>query len=137
VVTLIRKIDSVIPYDQLERKDPSMPRGQAVLAQRGVPGFRLHRYRTVRRGSHTLRERWRDIYPPTPQVIRVGTGSADLKKKSGVDTPEYRADEVLILTQRRPMDGKPGEFAENRQPGKYGKLGWTKEAGMPLWDAAR
>jgi vancomycin resistance protein YoaR len=134
VVTLIRKVDEAIPYEQLERKDDRLPSGARILAQRGIPGFRLHRYRTIRHGSHTVREKWRDIYPPTPQVIRIGTGPATLSKASSVGTPEYLADEVLILTQRRPIDGKPGEHAENREPGKYGEKGWTREAGMPFWE---
>lgn len=133
VVTMIRKVDAAIPYEQIERKDPHLPLGQRILAQRGIPGFRLHRYRTVRRGSHTHREKWRDIYPPTPQVIRVGVGDAKLEKKKGVSTPEYRADELLILTLTRSSDGSPGEFAENREPGKFGNEGWTQVAGMPLW----
>lgn len=134
VVTLIRKVDRAIPYEQLERADETLPRGTMILAQRGLPGFRLHRYRTIRRGSHTLRERWRDIYPPTNQVVRLGTGPANLEKRFSVSTPEYQADEVLILTQRRPVDGKPGVFAENREKGRYGTTGWTKEAGMPFWE---
>lgn len=134
VVTLIRKVDEAIPYEQLERKDDRLPSGTRILAQRGIPGFRLHRYRTIRHGSHTVREKWRDIYPPTPQVIRIGTGPATLGKASSVGTPEYLADEVLILTQRRPIDGKPGEHAENREPGKYGEKGWTRQAGMPFWE---
>ncbi len=135
VVSLIRKIDSAIPYEELERSDTTLPQGTRILAQRGVPGFRLHRYRTIRRGSHTTREKWRDIYPPTAQVVRVGIGDAQKKKRSSVKTPEYTADEVLILTQRRAEDGSPGDFAENREPGKYGKRGWTEEAGMPFWTA--
>lgn len=134
VVTLIRKIDRAIPYEQIEREDPTLPKGTSILAQRGVPGFRLHRYRTVRKGSHTLRERWRDIYPPTNQVIRVGSGGPDRPTRSGVATPEYLADEVLILTQRRPVGGDPGELAENRVQGRYGERGWTRKEGMPFWD---
>ncbi len=135
VVTLIRKIDQAIPYEQIERPDSRLPRGTHALAQRGVPGFRLHRYRTIRRGSHTTRERWRDIYPPTTQVLRAGTGEATLPKASSVAVPEYTADEVLILTMRRPKPDEPADFAESRTKGKYGSPGWTKEAGMPFWDA--
>lgn len=133
VVTLIRRVDAAIPYEQLERKDSRLPRGTRVLAQRGIPGFRLHRYRTIRDGSHTLREKWRDVYPPTAQVIRVGTGEASLPKKGSVGTPEYKADELLILTLRRSEPGQPGKFAENREAGKFGKDEWTREAGMPFW----
>lgn len=136
VVTLIRKVDQAIPYEQIERPDERMPRGTRALSQRGVPGFRLHRYRTIRRGSHTVRERWRDIYPPTTQVVRVGTGEASLPQAESVATPEYTADEVLILTMKRPKPGAPAEFAENRTRGKYGEEQWTREAGMPFWDGS-
>ncbi len=120
VVTMIRRVDQAIPYEQLERPDPSLPRGTHVLAQRGIPGFRLHRYRTIRDGSHTVREKWRDVYPPTAQVIRVGTGPGDLPKKNSTGTPEYKADELLILTLRRSEPGQPGEFA-------------GKSRGRPVW----
>ena len=134
VVSLIRRIDSAIPYEEVERPDSRLPQGARLLAQRGVSGFRLHRYRTTRRGSHTVREKWRDVYPPTAQVIRVGTGDASLKVGSSTSAPEYTADEVLILTLKRSDDGSPGEFAENREAGKYGRAGWTRELGMPFWE---
>jgi len=134
VVTLIRRIDEALPYEQIERPDERLPRGARVLSQRGIPGFRLHRYRIVREGNHTLRERWRDIYPPTTQVIRVGTGPATLPLDAhDVGVPEYLADELLVLTQKRPEGGALGEFAENREPGRFGRAGWTEEAGMPFW----
>lgn len=133
VVSMIRKIDAAIPYEQIERTDPQLSKGTRILAQRGVPGFRLHRYRTIRRGSHTTRERWRDVYPPTAQVIRIGTGEATAKRGQSVGVPEYTADEVLILTLTRGPDGAPGEFAENREPGQFGEAHWTERAGMPFW----
>lgn len=133
VVSLIRKIDVALPYEQIERPDADLPRGSRVLAQRGVPGFRLHRYRVVRQGSHTRREKWRDVYPPTSQVIRVGTGGPSDRKVEGVGTPEYTADELLTLTLRRAADGSPGEYAENREAGRFGESGWTQKAGMPFW----
>jgi vancomycin resistance protein YoaR len=134
VVTLIRRVDEALPYEQLERPDPELPRGHRVLAQRGIPGFRLHRYRVVRRGNHTVRERWRDIYPPTAQILRVGTGPGGPERATaGVKTPEYTADELLVLTLRRPTSGDAGEFAENREPGRFGREGWTRELGMPFW----
>jgi vancomycin resistance protein YoaR len=134
VVTLIRRIDEALPYEQIERSDDRLPRGTRLLGQRGIPGFRLHRYRIIRQGSHTLRERWRDIYPPTTQVIRVGTGPPNLDVRgSDVRVPEYLADELLVLTQKRPEGGRPAEFAENREAGRFGEEGWTARAGMPLW----
>jgi len=135
VVTLIRKVDEALPYEQLEKPDARLPKGERLLVQRGIPGFRLHRYRVVRRGSHTVREKWRDVYPPTHQVIALGTGPVAPKTaRPGDAAPEFLADELLVLTQRRAAGTDPGEFAENRVQGKYGEAGWTRAAGMPFWD---
>jgi vancomycin resistance protein YoaR len=134
VVTLIRKIDEALPYEQLERPDPTLPSGERVLGQRGMPGFRLHRYRVTRRGEHTDRERWKDIYPPTAQIIRVGTGPGGRASGArGDKTPEFVADELLIVTLRRSSDSDPGDFAENREAGRFGEKGWTARLGMPFW----
>jgi vancomycin resistance protein YoaR len=143
-VTFVRKIDDILPYQEQERPDPRLPEGVRVLSQRGVPGFKLHRYRVVREGPFALRERFNDLYPPTNQIVRVGT-AADLPK----DAPrpdddnhaEYTADEFLSITQGvdlRPPKGKPdapgGPTVESREPGRTGEPGWTKREGMPYWE---
>lgn len=137
-VTLIRRIDEALPYEELERPDPSLPDGVRALAQRGVPGFKLHRYRIVRDGEHAVRQRWDDVYPPTAQIVRVGTGPGPRDRVQAHDdrTPEYIADELLILTQGPDVrkDGKP-DMLEQREPGKFGRHGWTERAGMPFWKA--
>jgi hypothetical protein len=113
-----------------------------VLGQRGVAGFKLHRYRIVRDGPHAVRERWDDVYPPTAQIIRVGTGEASLKSDAEDDPyAEYVADELLVLTQGvdsdetgEEKDGpRGGATHEWREPGRFGEYGWTEKAGMPLW----
>ncbi|HET9956296.1 MAG TPA: VanW family protein [Polyangiaceae bacterium] len=136
-VTLIRRVLDSIPYEEVERPDKSLPSGTRVLGQRGVPGFKLRRYRIVRDGLHAVRERWDDVYPPTTQIVRVGTGEkdADSDSKKAVDDPhpEYLADELLVMTLGDSDEGKPSSFAENREPGRFGQAGWTEEAGMPLY----
>ena len=136
-VTYIRKIDSAIPYEQVERPDDRLPRGVRVLGQRGVAGFKLHRYRIVREGPHAVRQRFDDVYPPTTQIIRVGTGdpSRDDTKAKDDPHPEYVADELLIMTQGPTILDDAGEpkTLEDREPGKTGQRGWTEEAGMPVW----
>ena len=130
-VTLIRSIDSVLPYQELERPDKTLPDGMRLLGQRGIPGFKLHRYRIVREGPHAVRERWNDVYPPTAQIIRIGTGTmprGDVVAHS-TNVPEYVADEVLIVTNA--VD-EP-ELSERREPGRTGEYGWTEKAGMPTW----
>ncbi|MBN2195793.1 MAG: VanW family protein [Polyangiaceae bacterium] len=137
-VTLIRRIDSVIPYEEQERACPDLPSGARVLGQRGVAGFKLHRYRIQRQGAHAVRERFDDVYPPTVQVIQVGTGeqSKPTRKVKDDPHPEYLADELLVMTQGPGVVDKEGEPAttETREPGPMGKGGWTKEAGMPFWE---
>jgi vancomycin resistance protein YoaR len=100
-VTLIRRITDVVPYEQLEREDPQLPRGVKVLSQRGVAGFAVTRYRILREGQHAVRDRWLDRYPPTPQIVRVGTGDQPKDSVTATDDnhPEYVADELLVMTQ--------------------------------------
>jgi hypothetical protein len=133
-VTMIRRIEEAIPYQELERPDPDLSRGSRVLAQRGVPGFKLKRYRIVRNGEHAIREGWSDVYPPTPQIVLVGTGAKDEKPKKDDPHPEYTADELLVLTQL-PADGaEPPKVLEEREPGRFGERGWTERAHMPYYD---
>lgn len=139
-VTLIRKIDSAIPYEEVERQDPKLPSGVRVLSQRGVAGFKLHRYRIVRNGEFATRERWNDIYPPTTQIIRVGTGDmpADSVRVEDDIHPEYVADELLTMTQGIDpgTDGESSaaDMRETREPGAYGEARWTQKAGMPFYE---
>jgi vancomycin resistance protein YoaR len=143
-VTFVRKIDDVLPYQEQERPDPRLPEGVRVLAQRGVPGFKLHRYRVVREGAFAVRERFNDTYPPTNQIVRVGT-AADLPKDSprpaDDEHAEYTADEFLSVTQGpdvRPPKGQAnapgGPTIESREPGRTGDPGWTKREGMRYWE---
>lgn len=142
-VTLIRRIDSAIPYEEVERDDPNLPEGVRVLSQRGVAGFKLHRYRIVREGEHAVRERWNDLYPPTTQIVKVGRGSMpkDSVGKKHDEHPEYLADELLVMTQGVDVGANDGEstgrdMSESRDPGKYGAPRWTEKEGMPYFDEA-
>jgi vancomycin resistance protein YoaR len=133
-VTFVRKIDEVVPFPEVERKDPSLPRGTTVVAQRGIPGFSIHRYRVVREGPFAVREKVSDSYPPTTQIVRVGTGQA---KASAVvredEHPEYVADDYLVLLQGpevkstgRSTSSEPGGgMVELRVAGRTGEHGWT------------
>ena len=137
-VTLIRRIDEAIPFEEIERPDSKLPDSVRVLAQRGVPGFKLHRYRIVRDGAHAVRDKWTDVYPPTQQIIRVGTADVPKDSVRAADDPhpEYVADELLVATQGAGVpsekEGEPG-MRETRDPGRFGRRGWTEKAGMPVW----
>jgi vancomycin resistance protein YoaR len=151
-VTLVRRILDAIPYEEVERPDKTLPSGERVLGQRGVAGFKVRRYRIVRDGPHAVRERWDDLYPPTPQIVRVGAGDAKPEKSDASDDPhpEYLADELLVTTQgpdgRDQGDDAASNAAtgereesmwESREPGRFGKAGWTEQAGMPFWKSRR
>jgi vancomycin resistance protein YoaR len=147
-VTLIRRVLEAIPYEEIERPDKTLPSGERVLAQRGVAGFKIRRYRIVREGAHAARERWDDVYPPTQQIVRIGSGEQKKSAKLPGDDahPEYVADELLVVTQgpdtKDQRDAKDsggdgdrddGSMSESREPGRFGEEGWTEKAGMPFW----
>lgn len=130
-VTLIRRILSAIPYEQVERPDDRLERGKRVLAQRGVPGFKMRMYRVVREGAHATREKRDVIYPPTQQVVLVGTGDKTAPNAPKDATqPEYTADELLVVTVLPNGHSEP-KITETREPGEYGAPGWTAKLGMP------
>ena len=99
-VTYFRRIDEVVPFEEVERKTPKLPEGVRALGQRGIPGFKTTSSRVVRDGAYALREKWSDAYPPTTQIIHVGTGPKDDNYKASDDPhPEYLVDEYLVVTQ--------------------------------------
>ncbi|WP_438015970.1 VanW family protein [Sorangium sp. So ce315] len=142
-VTYFRRIDAVVPFDELERPTPKLPEGKRVLAQRGIPGFRTTSSRVVRDGAYAVREKWSDSYPPTTQIIHVGSGPRDLEVKAADDNhPEYAADEYLVVTQgpdiRTPGATGPepgGGTVESRERGLTGERGWTERAGFGTFRA--
>ncbi len=139
-VTFVRKMNDVTPFQEKDIPDPKIPKGERVLKQRGIPGFKITRYRLLRDGSFAVRERMQDVYPPTTQIWHVGTGDADPKFEAHDDEhPEYVADEYLAISQGPsivvPKTGQPsaepgGAMVESRVAGKYGVHGWTVKEGF-------
>ena len=138
-VTFVRRITDALPFEQVERNDERLPRGERVLAQRGVPGFKLTRYRILRDGDDAVRQKWLDVYPPTTQIIRVGTGSMPKGSVLAEDDPHppYAADELLVMTQGPDVPFSSREHqdrvTEDRDPGRFGDSAWMEKAGMPVW----
>ena len=140
-VTYFRRIDEVTPFEEVERPTPKLPEGARALAQRGIPGFKTTSSRVVRDGAYAVREKWTDNYPPTQQIIHVGTGPSDLKAEPHDDAhPEYTVDEYMTVTQgpdiKTPGSTAPepgGGTVENREPGKTGEASWYAKAGFPAY----
>ena len=139
-VTFVRKTSEVTPFAEKEVPDPKTPKGERVLTQRGIPGFKITRYRLLRDGAFAVRERMTDVYPATTQVWRVGTGDPDPKFEPKDDEhPEYVADDYLAISQGPhiivPKTGLPsteggGAMVESRVAGRYGTHGWTEREGF-------
>ncbi|MEZ4326366.1 MAG: VanW family protein [Polyangiales bacterium] len=131
MVTFVRRIDSVQPYTESETQDSSLPSGVRALGQRGVAGFRVQRWRIVRNltTNQARREASVDVYPPTTQIWRVGTGGPPPEGyvPEGDGHPEYTADEYTTMTQGPGIRGTD----TTRQPGFSGLPGWTARMGMP------
>lgn len=127
IVTFIRKIDEILPFAEREVKDDRLPAGVRMITQRGIPGFKIRRYRVVREGVNAVREKMLDTYPPTQQIVHVGTGEGgDGSKPSADDHPEYVVDEYLTVTQGHASAGPDG-FEELRVAGRTGARGWTRK----------
>jgi vancomycin resistance protein YoaR len=143
-VTYFRRIDDVLPFEELERKTPKLPEGTRVLAQRGIPGFKTTSSRVVRDGAHALRYRWSDMYPPTAQIFNVGTGPKEMDVVAKDDEhPEYVVDEYLVVTQgpdtRTPGVTAPepgGGTVESREPGRTGERGYYEKLGLSHYRVA-
>src|SRR5262249_19566011 len=46
-VTFARRIDDVVPFAEKDVPDPALPKGARELKQRGIPGFKVTRWRIV------------------------------------------------------------------------------------------
>jgi vancomycin resistance protein YoaR len=143
-VTYFRRIDEVLPFEEVERPTPKLPEGTRALAQRGIPGFKTTSSRVVRDGAYAVREKWTDSYPPTQQIVHVGTGPSDMKAEVHDDAhPEYTVDEYMTLTQgpdiRTPGATGPepgGGTVENREPGRTGEPNWYAKSGFPAYKSS-
>jgi vancomycin resistance protein YoaR len=131
-VTFGRRIDQVVQFPERDAEDPKLPKGARELKQRGIPGFKVTRWRIVRDGPFAVREHHQDYYPPTSQIWRVGTGPEDPKFEAKDDAhPEYIADEFLFISQGPSVKGPHGgDMVESRIPGKTGNYGWTVREGF-------
>jgi vancomycin resistance protein YoaR len=136
-VSFVRKIDEASRFDEREVPEPRLSRGARIVSQRGVPGFKVTRFRIVREGAFAYRERLSDLYPPTNQIVRVGTGGeAPDPALHDDEHPEYVADDYLSVTQgpdiRTPNVSEPergGGTTEVRVAGRYGTKGWSSKSG--------
>lgn len=138
MVTFVRRVDDITPYDERTVEDASLPHGVRVLSQRGVPGFQVTSFRIVRDfDTHqATRTRVQDSYPPTVQIWRLGTGGhppADYVPPEGDTHGEYTADGYLEVTQGEGIRGTQ----TLRRAGQSGTYGWTERMGFPQPDPTR
>ncbi len=129
LVTFARRIDEALPFGTRDENDASLPTGVRVLRQRGVPGFRITRYRTVRDLAHNqaTRERDESSYPPTDEIWRVGTGGPPPEgyvAPAGDTHPEYLADAYLSATEG-PATREALDIV--RTGGASSLSGWTRQ----------
>jgi vancomycin resistance protein YoaR len=128
LVTFARRIDEVTRFSARDVPDSTLPSGVRVLRQRGVPGFHITRYRTVRDLEHNQarRERAEDTYPPTEEIWRVGSGPAapaDYVAPPGDAHGEYLADHYLSASEGL---GTEDAMDIARTGGSTAVSGWTR-----------
>jgi len=126
-VELRLSVEDIAPYPEQTRLDPTLPDGVRVIARRGVPGLRV----LLKRSVHTkgeppdAPEELNSSYPPSPRVVRVGTGNMDMASftaQPGDPLPELLVDELVVFSMQ------PGfELPEQteRVPGRTSEPDWT------------
>jgi vancomycin resistance protein YoaR len=132
-VSYFRRIDEILPFEEVERETEKLPKGERVVTQRGTPGFVSTASRLVRSGAFGERTKWREKYPPTTQIVAVGIGPEDKKPALKQDShEEYTVDEYLVVTQGPPT--RPNDLASgvvwNGVDGRTGEKGWIKKLGF-------
>lgn len=104
-VTLLRTVIDTRPFPIRVVDDSSIPRGQEIITQLGVPGYTVRRYKIVERDKVGFRFPSTDKYPPTVQFVRKGIASVEELKKSEKKPPKadghkpYRASNSLRMVQ--------------------------------------
>lgn len=126
MVTFVRRVDEIVPFEEREVPDPSLPRGERVLRQRGTPGFHIRTWRIVREQARNqaVRTHAEDRYPPTTQIWRVGSGGPapeGFVPPPGDDHLEYTCDEYLSVSEGAGIEG----MQIVRRAGRTGVAGWT------------
>jgi vancomycin resistance protein YoaR len=135
--TYFRRIDEMTPFDEVERETPKLKKGDRVVVQRGIPGFLATASRVVRDGAYADRTKWTEKYPPTVQIVDVGTGADDTPPGVVEDMhPEYTLDEYLVMTQGPAVRGAGatiddgGGMIVQPIPGRTREAGWMKKLGF-------
>lgn len=129
-VSYFRRIDDILPFEEIERESDKIAKGERWVIQRGIPGFVATASRLVRDGAYGDRTKWRERYPPTNQIVAVGIGPEDMKPRLTEDThAEYTVDEYLVVTQG-PGTRETSGMNEARTPGRTGEPGWIEALGL-------
>lgn len=62
-------------YAERRVEDPTLPAGTVEVTQEGILGATIERVRVIREGETATTELDVVRYPPTPRIVRVGTGA--------------------------------------------------------------
>jgi vancomycin resistance protein YoaR len=102
-VVFERVVKETTPFQTVVKSSATIPRGQRIVSQVGVPGFRIERRRYFYHGAggEPARVEKREVrYPPTTQFVHEGTGprSAGWKRPPepapfGEVPPSYRMEQ--------------------------------------------
>lgn len=94
-----RTLKETKPFETVHRSDPRLRTGSQVVVQRGMRGFKLERIRKFHRGGEVVREEvWELEYPPTREIIRVGTNpSGDVPDKKPLSALRDPAASMRIM----------------------------------------
>jgi vancomycin resistance protein YoaR len=99
MVHLVRRITQQFEHEEKIVEMEDWPEGVRVVTQLGIDGFRVRRYRVQWEGSRAWREVTEDVYPSTPQIVKVGVNKSmsarDFDPPAGDTHSPYHADKRI------------------------------------------
>lgn len=101
-----------IPYQSVEKEDPTVPAGETIIDQKPRTGFVVTTVRLFRQNGKLLRREVisRDVVFPCNQVIRVRPGDSSTPSTSGIRVPlELPKPEALPLPKTQGTISIPDE----------------------------
>ncbi|MBN2714913.1 MAG: VanW family protein [Deltaproteobacteria bacterium] len=103
IVSLLRRVIGTTPYPVRVVDDENVPRGKEVVTQRGVPGYKVSRFRIIERDKVAYRFQSFDRYPPTVEFVHKGSGNPGAIDAKSAPKPDmhkpYRASPSLRMVQ--------------------------------------
>ncbi|MCI6609541.1 MAG: VanW family protein [Ezakiella sp.] len=101
-VQMYSKITDKIPFETVEKEDPSLPAGEKKVQRQGRNGYKVQSYKVYSKGGKAIKEEpyYKSSYPRIDEIVLVGTGGAaptEPIENENLETEEEQNEAVDLL----------------------------------------